>query len=40
MLYVLALLVLSILKHLILAIFVVYGDWVNLVIVNAWHLVL
>ena len=29
--------VLGIVKHLILAIFVVYGEWVNLVIVSAWH---
>ena len=32
--------VLSMVKHLILAISVVYGKWVNLVIVIAWHLVL
>ena len=32
--------VLSIVLHLILAIFVVYGEWVNLAIVSAWHLVL
>ena len=32
--------VLSIVKHLILAISVVYGEWVNLEIVNVWHLVL
>ena len=37
MLYVLAL---SIVSHLILAIFVVHRDWVNLVIVSVWHLVL
>ena len=24
-------------QHLILAVFVVYGEWVNLVIVSAWH---
>ena len=32
--------VLSIVLHLILAIFVAYGEWVNLVSVSAWHLVL
>ena len=31
---------LGIVKHLIRAIFVVYGEWVNLTIVSAWHLVL
>ena len=42
MLYVLAIkkkIVLGIVYYLILAIFV-YGEWVNLVIVTAWHLVL
>ena len=34
MLYVLAL---SNMQHLILAIAVVFGEWVNLVIVGAWH---
>ena len=29
--------VLSIVSHLILAIFVGYMEWVNLVIVSAWH---
>ena len=24
-------------SHLILAVFVVYGEWVNLAIANAWH---
>ena len=32
--------VLSIVQHLILAIFVVHKKWVNVVIVSAWHLVL
>jgi hypothetical protein len=31
--------VLSIVQNLILAIFVVYREWVNLVIVSAWHFV-
>ena len=30
----------SMVQHLTLSIFVVYGEWVNLVIVSAWHLVL
>ena len=37
MLYVLAL---SIVQRLTLAVSVVYGQWVNLVMVSAWHLVL
>ena len=32
--------VLSIVQHLTLAIFVVYGEWVNLAIVSTCHLVL
>ena len=30
----------NIVYRLILAVFVVYGEWVNLAIVSAWHLVL
>ena len=32
--------VLNIVQHLIITISVVYGEWVNLVIVSAWNLVL
>ena len=39
-LYVLALVVLSIMLRLILAIFVVYGEWVNLATASPWHVLL